>query len=117
MKKISQKGLDKLTKGKGWELSPDSKKAVLDRDKAAMKSKQVQAIANLSESVDGIRDALGTDTAKDYTTVLNKLVESIKGITVPLSAVPAETSPDKNWRFIVKRNSEGMISEIEATGE
>jgi hypothetical protein len=112
MKKISQKDLNKL-KGQGWDLTPDSKKAVREQKTAATLSKQVEAITNLAESVDGIREALKADTGKDYTSVIDKLAESIRNISIPQTATTGP-EPVNGWKFIIKRNSEGMISEIEA---
>jgi len=109
MKTISKKDLNKL-KGKGWELTPDSKKAIHNQNMAAMRSKQVEAITSLSESVDGIKDALRADTGKDYTLIINKLIKSISEIKIE----PAPVSEQKDYRFIVKRGQDGLITEIEA---
>jgi hypothetical protein len=112
MKKISQKDLSKL-KGQGWDLTPDSKKVIREQKASATLSKQVEAITSLAESVDGIREGLEANTGQDYTAAIDKLTESIKNITIPQAAV-AGPEPVNGWKFIVKRNSEGMISEIEA---
>ena len=112
MKKISQKDFNKL-KGQGWDLTSDSKKAIQEQKAATTLSKQVEAITNLAESVDGIREALKADTRKDYTAVIDKLAESIRNIAIPQAAV-AGPEPAKGWKFIIKRSSEGMIAEIEA---
>ena len=110
MKTISKKDLNKL-KGKGWELTPESKKAIHNQDMASMMSKQVEAIMALSESVDGIKDALRADTGKDYTAAIEKLAGSIKEIKIE----PALASEQRDYRFIVKRGPDGLITEIEAT--
>ncbi|MBE9573950.1 MAG: hypothetical protein IMF20_02320 [Proteobacteria bacterium] len=109
MKTVSQKDLDKL-KGKGWELTPESKKAAHEQRVASMMSKQVEAITNLAESVDGIRDALKADTGKDYTAIIDRLAMSIKEIKIE----PVTVTEQREYRFIVKRGPDGMITEIEA---
>lgn len=111
---ISQKDLDKLVKDKGWQLTPDSKKAAQEQKTASTLSKQVEAITSLVESVDGIKDALRANAEKDYAAIINKLAESIRSITIPQAATIAESEPTEGWNFIVKRDSEGFISEIMA---
>ena len=108
MKTISKKDLDKL-RGKGWELTPDSRKAIRDQNRAAMRSKQVEAITRLSESVDGIKDALRANTGKDYTLIINRLIKSISDIKIEAPPTPEQ----KGYRFIVKRGGDGLITEIE----
>ena len=109
MKTISKKDLNKL-KGKGWELTPESKKAMHSQAMASMMSKQVEAIMALSESVDGIKDALRTDTGQDYTPIIDKLIKSISEIKIEHAPV----SEQGNYKFIVKRGPDGLITEIEA---
>ena len=64
MKTISKRDLNKLIKKDGWELTADSKKAMHEQNVASALSEQVEAITNLAESVNGIRDALRADTGK-----------------------------------------------------
>ena len=109
MKTISKKDLNKL-EGKGWELTPDSKKAMHNQNMASMLSRQVEAIMSLAEKVDGIKDVLKANPAKDYTSIINKLAKSIKEIKI--EAAPA--SEQGNYKFIVKRGPDGLITEIEA---
>jgi hypothetical protein len=77
-----------------------------------MLSKQVEAITSLVKSVDSVKDVLRTDTGKDYTIVIGKLIESIRDITIPQPAAVVEPEPDKGWKFVVTRNHEGLIKEI-----
>lgn len=120
MKTVSQKDLDKLVKEKGWKLTPDSKKAIREQKAASMLSKQVEVITSLVKSVDSVKDVLRADTGKDlsrlketdYTVVIGKLIESIRGITIPQAAVTVKPEPDKGWKFVVTRNHEGLIKEI-----
>jgi len=110
MKTISQKDLDKLVKKKGWELTDDSKKAMRDQKASAMLSKQVDAITKLSESVDGIKYVLKANTAKDYTPEISKLTEAIREMKNDTGSVVVQ----KDYKFIVKRGPDGLITEIEA---
>jgi len=116
MKKISQKDLDRLTKDNGWKLTPDSKREVGEQNKAAMLAKEVKAITMLSNSVDGVRDAVraGKTEGRDYTDVVNRLIASIK----EMKAEPAPIGkPKGSYKFIVKRGQDGLITEIEAKVE
>lgn len=105
MKTVSLKKL----KDQGWDLTPDSKKAMQEQKAHSTLSKQVEAITNLAEKVDGIKDVLRADTAKDYTLVIDKLITAIKEIKIDIPV-----TEQKDYRFIVKRGPDGMITEVEA---
>jgi len=117
MKIISQKGLDKLRK-KGWQLTPDSKK-VINSDK------MISMLTRLVQATEGVERALSADKGggnEEYLAVIDKFTESLKALKIQAS-VPAQIqqtevvkqeTDDRGWKFIVKRNQEGFISEIEA---
>ena len=111
MKKVSQKDLKKLIKHEGWELTPESKKDTLDRNRASTLTKQVEAITSLAESVDGIKDTLRANTRGDYMPILNALVKSIQNLKFEPTSINDEP---KGYNFIIKRGSDGLITEIEA---
>ena len=110
MKTVSQRDLNKLIKREGWELTPDSKKAIQEQNISSALSMQVEAITNLSRSMDSIKDALMADTGKDYTPVIDRLVGALKEIKTETTP----TTGQKEYRFIVKRGPDGMITEVEA---
>ena len=114
MKTISQKGLDKLRK-EGWQLTPDSKKAVNS-------DKMISMLTRLVQATEGVERALATDKGegnKEYLAIIDKLTESLKKVQVPLpvqqTEIVKQEADGRGWKFIVRRNQEGLISEIEAT--
>ena len=112
MKTVSQRDLKKL-EGKGWELTPESKKAIHDQNIASTLTKQVEAITKLSFNIDGVRDAVKAKNGddRDYAIVINRLIESIKEIKMES---PLPTKESSGYKFIVKRGPDGLITEIEA---
>lgn len=112
MKTISQKDLKKLLKEQGWELTPDSKETIYKQNMASLLSKQVEVIADLVKSVNNVKEALQTKTEKDYTIIINKLIRSIEEIKMEAPPVIVE---QKDYKFTVKRDQDGLITEIEAT--
>ncbi|OQX53187.1 MAG: hypothetical protein B5M48_03815 [Candidatus Omnitrophica bacterium 4484_213] len=112
MKTISQKDLKRLVKEKGWELTPDSKETIYKQNIASLLSKQVEAIVDLAKSVDDAKEALRAETEKDYTFILNRLIRSIEEIKIETAPAIME---QKDYKFIVKRDQDGFITEIEAT--
>lgn len=112
MKTIPQKDLKKLLKEKGWELTPDSKETIYKQNIASLLSKQVEAIADLAKSVNSVKEALQTKTEKDYTFIIDKLIRSIEEIKIEAAPIIVE---QKDYKFIVKRDQDGLITEIEAT--
>ena len=115
MKTVSQRDLNKLIKREGWELTPDSKKAIQEHNVASVLSKQVEAITNLAESVDGVSEAVRAENA-NTTCKISEALRSLAFLKETKGTPPAAApEPDsKGWRFIVKRTPDGMISEVVA---
>lgn len=120
MKTVSQKDLDRLVK-KGWQFTPDSKKVVSDSKMASTLTKSLEAIRDLARAAEGIEQALldnkrGGD--KGYLDIISKLTESIKNIQVSSPIQPTETinreTRGRRIKFVVRRNQEGVISEVES---
>lgn len=112
MKTISQKDLKRLVKERGWELTPDSKETIYKQNIASLLSKQVEAIVDLAKSVDDAKETLRAETEKDYTFIINRLIRSIEEIEIKAAPVIME---QRDYKFIVKRDQDGFITEIEAT--
>jgi dsDNA-binding SOS-regulon protein len=120
-KTVSQKNLDQLVKEKGWKLTPDSKKAISDSKMTSTLTKSVEVITDLVRAAKGIEKALLTNKEegdKKYLDVIDRLTEFLEKVQVLLPPASVEIvkqeSESKEWKFTVKRNQEGMITEIEA---
>ena len=112
-KTISQKNLDKMVKEKGWQFTPDSKKAVNLSKIVSTLTQSTGAITDLARTAEGIERVLLADRNsgdknngdKEYLSIISRFTESLENLQITLLN-------NSKLKYVVKRDSKGFISEI-----